>query len=63
MSQAEDESAEQTSSELPSAYWSYLSYAAHAAYSYSKSRELDDPRGPPGTVSWSFDYYGVNSPP
>lgn len=45
-----------------SSWWEYLHFAAGEAYGYSVTRQHDDPRGPPGTITTSFGLYGVNPP-
>jgi hypothetical protein len=51
-----------TGAELDAAYWAHLINAVHQAYDVSRAMGDADPRGKPGTITWSSAYYGVNPP-
>jgi len=51
-----------TGTVLEATYWAYLIQAVHQAYDVSRAMGDADPRGKPGTITWSSSYYGVNPP-
>lgn len=51
-----------TGAEYSEDYWNHLIDAVHQAYDYARTRQDNDPRGAPGTITWSAAYYGANPP-